>query len=54
MPDNEWVKNLLSRYTMSDMRERFVTQIIDGKPVEWSEDTGAADAPQSGGSMELF
>lgn len=49
--DTAWVKALLSRYTMSDMRERFVAQILDGQTIEWPEDTGA---PSSSGSAELF
>ena len=53
-PDIEWVKRLLARYTMSDMRERFVAQILDGKPVTWTGDAAANGAPSSSGSMELF
>jgi methyl-accepting chemotaxis protein len=53
-PDTEWVKHLLSRYTMSDMRERFVAQILDGHPVDWGEETTAKGTPSSSGSMELF
>jgi hypothetical protein len=39
---------------MSDMRERFVAQILDGQPVEWGDDTIAKGTPSSSGSMELF
>jgi methyl-accepting chemotaxis protein len=52
--DTKWVKDLLSQYTMSDMRERFVAQILDGQPVEWGDDTIAKGTPSSSGSMELF
>lgn len=52
-PDVTWVKNLLSRFTMSEMRERFVAHVLDGEPVEWPEDSGTAEA-DDGGSMELF
>ena len=51
-PDVTWVRSLLSRFTMSEMRERFVGQILDGEPVEWPEDSGTAEARE--GSMELF
>jgi len=51
--DADWVKQLLERYTLGEMRERFVAHILDGKPVDWPEDTGA-DAPSSSGSIELF
>lgn len=53
-PDAEWVRTLLARYTMSEMRERFVAQILDGKSMEPANDTGLDDAPSSSGSMELF
>ncbi|HEX2943689.1 MAG TPA: methyl-accepting chemotaxis protein, partial [Rhodopila sp.] len=51
-PDPDWVRNLLSRYTMSELRERFVAQILDGEPVEWPAENGAAAA--AGGSVDLF
>lgn len=53
-PDAEWVKTLLSRYTMSEMRERFVAQILGGAPMEMPEDLAADAGPSSSGSMELF
>lgn len=53
-PDPEWVRNLLSRYTMSELRERFVAQILDGKPVEWPADTAGGSAAAVGGSVDLF
>lgn len=52
--DMEWVKQLLSGYTMSEMRERFVSQILDGKPADWGDDTTAKGGPSESGSMELF
>jgi methyl-accepting chemotaxis protein len=52
--DIGWIKNLLSRYTMSDMRERFVAQILDGKPVDWGDAAAGQGGPSSSGSMELF
>lgn len=54
VPDTGWVKDLLSRYTMSDMRGRFVAHILDGEPLEWDEDTAAALGTGASGSMELF
>jgi methyl-accepting chemotaxis protein len=54
--DTEWVKNLLARFTMSEVRERFFAQILDGKPVGWAEDMAGAgaEAPSESGSTELF
>jgi methyl-accepting chemotaxis protein len=54
LPDIGRVKDLLSRCTMSDMRERFVAQILDGQPVAWTDETTIKDAASEGGSMELF
>jgi len=54
VPDAGWVKQLLSRYTMSDMRERFVAQILDGNSVPWTGDTPAEGGASASGSMELF
>ena len=51
-PDDTWVRRLLSRFTMSEMRERFVAQILDGKPVDWPEDTGKTEADDA--SVVLF
>ena len=52
--DLGWIKDLLSRYTMSDMRERFVAQILEGKPVDWGDASAGEGTPSSSGSMELF
>jgi methyl-accepting chemotaxis protein len=54
LADMGWVKELLGRFTMSEMRERFVAQIIDGKPVEWSENGSDSAGSSSSGSAELF
>jgi methyl-accepting chemotaxis protein len=54
IPDTSWVRHLLEGYTMSEMRERFVAELLEGKPVEWPEDTPASNAPSSSGSIELF
>src|SRR4051812_20773085 len=40
-PDTSWVKHLLERYTMSEVRERFVAELLEGKPVAWPEDSVA-------------
>jgi methyl-accepting chemotaxis protein len=52
--DMDWVKHLLSRFTMSEMRERFVAQILDGQQVEWTGDPAEQGAAAPSGSMELF
>ncbi|WP_423957527.1 methyl-accepting chemotaxis protein [Bradyrhizobium sp.] len=54
-PDVEWVKKLLDRFTLSEMRARFVEQLIEGKqPVETQAVPSGMDAPSSSGSIELF
>jgi methyl-accepting chemotaxis protein len=52
--DLEWVKRLMDRYTMSDVRERFVAQVIDGNSIPIQEKTPGASAPAEVGSIELF
>jgi methyl-accepting chemotaxis protein len=52
--DMAWVKKLLARYTMSEVRERFVAQVIDGKTTPWPEQAGAASEAASSGTIELF
>jgi len=54
-PDTEWVKRLLDRFTLSDMRARFVAQLLDGQPsdVVPYEQTNSI-VPSSSGSAELF
>jgi methyl-accepting chemotaxis protein len=54
VPDTAWVKQLLDRYTMSDMRERFIVELLDGKSATDTEHASASTAPSSSGSMELF
>ncbi len=53
-PDTGWVKNLLARYTMSEMRERFVAQILDGTPLDGIDVAPDQGGPSSTGSIELF
>ncbi|HEY0330890.1 MAG TPA: methyl-accepting chemotaxis protein [Rhodopseudomonas sp.] len=53
-PDHAWVKQLLERYTLSEMRERFVAELIDGKPVAWPEDSPNSNTAAASGSIELF
>ena len=50
----EWVKELLRGFTMTDMRQRFVAEILDGQQAEWADDPAEKGAPPSSGSMELF
>ena len=52
-PDPEYVKTLLRNYTMSELRQRFVEQLIEGKPVEWPEKNESQQAAASG-TIELF
>jgi methyl-accepting chemotaxis protein len=54
VPDTAWVKQLLDRYTMSEMRERFVLALLDGKSEDAPDDVSAPTAPTSSGSIELF
>jgi methyl-accepting chemotaxis protein len=51
--DMEWVNKLLERYTLSEVRERFVAQVMDGKATQMPEQASAA-GPSQGGSVELF
>jgi methyl-accepting chemotaxis protein len=54
-PDMEWVKKLLERFTMSEMRSRFVAQLLEGKQPDQLPDTMSdAGGPSSSGSIELF
>jgi methyl-accepting chemotaxis protein len=54
-PDVEWVKKLLARFTMSEMRSRFVAQLIEGKQPEEPHDAASDNSgPSSSGSVELF
>ena len=54
-PDIEWVKKLLERFTLGEMRARFVAQLLDGEPPSNpSEAMSGNNAPSSSGSMELF
>jgi methyl-accepting chemotaxis protein len=53
--DTEWVKKLLDRFTLGELRARFVAQILEGK--ELAETDGAAavgQAPAESGTVELF
>ncbi|CCD85472.1 conserved hypothetical protein [Bradyrhizobium sp. ORS 285] len=50
--DNEWVKAMLDRFTLGEMRSRFVAQIIEGRqPVDHGE---VVAAPTETGTVELF
>jgi methyl-accepting chemotaxis protein len=54
VPDTGWVKDMLSRFTMSDMREQFVAQVLNGKQVDWGQDSDLKSRSSATGSMELF
>ena len=54
-PDLEWVKKLLERFTMSEMRSRFVAQLLEGKQTgELPDDKSETSGPSESGSVELF
>lgn len=54
-PDVEWVKRLLERFTLGEMRARFVAQLIDDRQPSDHSTTGIEmNAPSTVGSMELF
>lgn len=53
--DIEWVKKLLERFTMGEMRARFVAHLLDGeRPDDLAVDMSGKIAPSSSGSAELF
>jgi methyl-accepting chemotaxis protein len=53
--DVEWVKKLLDRFTLGELRARFVAQILEGVPVAGpEEELKAGSVPSSSGSIELF
>jgi methyl-accepting chemotaxis protein len=54
-PDLEWVKRLLERFTMSEMRSRFVAQLLEGKQAgALPDDKSETSGPSESGSVELF
>jgi methyl-accepting chemotaxis protein len=52
--DMEWVRKLLERYTLSEVRERFVAQVIDGNITQMPELMPVPNGPGHAGSVELF
>jgi methyl-accepting chemotaxis protein len=53
--DVEWVKKLLDRFTLGELRARFVAQILEGTPVAGPQaELEASNVPSSSGSIELF
>lgn len=53
--DVEWVKGLLDKFTLSELRARFVAQLLDGhQPEETPKGSVAAEGPSESGSIELF
>lgn len=50
--DSEWLKTLLDGFTMSEMRSRFVEQILEGKVGEEAE--AQEVRPADSGTIELF
>lgn len=54
VPDVAWVKKLLERFTLGEMRSRFVSRLLDGVP-DASDDEASSSRTQSpSGSVELF
>jgi methyl-accepting chemotaxis protein len=51
--DAEWIKALLDRFTLGDVRAKFVKELIDGH-MPSSLDEADPSAPSSSGSIELF
>jgi len=52
--DDEWLKSLIARCTMADVRKRFAAQLLSGRPID---DDGAGDTQahaSEGGDIELF
>jgi methyl-accepting chemotaxis protein len=55
VPDIEWVKKLLERFTLGETRARFVAHLLSGeRPDDLPEGISENSAPSSGGSAELF
>jgi methyl-accepting chemotaxis protein len=52
--DTEWVKKLLDRFTLGELRARFVAEILEGKQHETDREPTAGPAPAASGSVELF
>jgi methyl-accepting chemotaxis protein len=52
--DMDWVKKLLERYTLSEVRERFIAQVIDGDAMSCPNEAPVASRPAEVGSAELF
>ena len=48
----EWLKRLAARYTLGEMRERFITRVLEGRAAE--AEKPEADEPSDPGSVELF
>lgn len=53
-PDYEWLKGVLSHFTLSEMRERFVAQLLTGEAGGDRAEKHAADKSEGGGDIELF
>ena len=53
-PDLEALKDLAARYTLSEMRARFITQAIEGRAGEETTDQDPQGYQSSEGSIELF
>lgn len=52
--DTVWVKKLLDRFTLGELRARFVAQILEGEQSAGAEVETAHQAPSESGTIELF
>jgi methyl-accepting chemotaxis protein len=53
-PDYEWLKGVLAHFTLSEMRGRFVAQLLTGEGDGGGTEESATDKNESGGDIELF
>lgn len=49
-----WLKQLAARYTLGELRARFIARALDGEATQAGEATVSADEPSAEGTIELF
>lgn len=52
--DIDWLRRLVKRYTLDEMRSRFIARAIDGKPLNTDTSDPQSTRSSSTGSIELF
>jgi methyl-accepting chemotaxis protein len=52
--DSDWLKSLVDRCTMGEVRKRFVAQLLTGRPIGEEAPGGARREASEGGDIELF